>query len=70
MVYTQLPIQWVPGAFSLGAKWLGHEAYYSTPSSANIKNIWSYTSTPNMPSLCGAQFKKTQEQLYLYLYLY
>jgi hypothetical protein len=41
---TQPPIQWVPGAFSLGVKWLGREADHSSPSSAEVKNAWSYTS--------------------------
>jgi hypothetical protein len=40
----QPPIEWVPGALSLGVKWLGHEADHSPPSRA--KNAWSYTSTP------------------------
>jgi hypothetical protein len=40
----QLPIQWVPVALSLGVKRLGREADHSTPSSAEIKNVWSYTS--------------------------
>jgi hypothetical protein len=31
---TQPPIQWVPGALSLGVKRLAHEADYSPPSSA------------------------------------
>jgi hypothetical protein len=43
---TQLPIQWVPGALSLGVKQLGHEADHSPTYSAEIKNAWSYTSTP------------------------
>jgi hypothetical protein len=43
---TQPPIQWVPGALSLGVKRLGHEADHSPPSSAKVKNVWSYTSTP------------------------
>jgi hypothetical protein len=34
---TQPPIQWVPGALSLGVKWLGCEADHSTPSSAKVK---------------------------------
>jgi hypothetical protein len=33
-----------PGALSLGVKRLGHEADYSPPSSAEVKNAWSYTS--------------------------
>jgi hypothetical protein len=41
----QTPIQWVPGALSLGEKRLGCEADHSPPSSAEVKNAWSYTST-------------------------
>jgi hypothetical protein len=43
---TQPPIQWVRGALSLGIKRPGCEADHSPPSSAEIKNAWSYTSTP------------------------
>jgi hypothetical protein len=34
---TQTPIQWVPGALSLGVKRLGREADHSPPSSAEVK---------------------------------
>jgi hypothetical protein len=34
---TQPPIQWVPGALSLGVKQPGHEADHSPPSSAKVK---------------------------------
>jgi hypothetical protein len=43
---TQPPIEWVPGALSLGVKRPGREADHSPPSSAEVKNSWSYTSTP------------------------
>jgi hypothetical protein len=43
---TEPPIQWVPGAPSLGVKRTGHEADHSSPYSAEVKNAWSYTSTP------------------------
>jgi hypothetical protein len=43
---TQPPIQWVSGAFFLGVKQLGCEADHSPPSSAEVNNMWSYTSTP------------------------
>jgi hypothetical protein len=43
---TQSPIQWVPGALFLGVKWPGREADHSPPSSAEVKNAWSHTSTP------------------------
>jgi hypothetical protein len=42
---TQPPIQWVPGALSLGVKRPEREADCSPPSSAEVKNAWSYTST-------------------------
>jgi hypothetical protein len=34
---TQPPIQWEPGALSLGVKWPGREADHSPPSSAEVK---------------------------------
>jgi hypothetical protein len=34
---TQPPIQWVPGAFSLGVKWPGREVDHSPPSRAEVK---------------------------------
>jgi len=43
---TQPPIQWVLGAFTLGVKWPGREADQSPPSSAEVRNAWIYTSTP------------------------
>jgi hypothetical protein len=42
---TQSLIQWVTGAFFLGVKWLGHYGDDSSPSVAEIKNKWRYTST-------------------------
>jgi hypothetical protein len=43
---TQPPIQWVPGALSPGFKRPGREAYHSPPTSAEIRKMWIYTSTP------------------------
>jgi hypothetical protein len=43
---TQPPIQFVPGALSLGVKRPKREADHSPPYSAEVKNVWSYTSTP------------------------
>jgi hypothetical protein len=37
---------YVPRVFSLEFKWLGHEADHSLPSRAEVKNEWSYISTP------------------------
>jgi len=42
---THPPIQWVTGALSLGVKRPGREADHAPPSSAEVKNAWSYTST-------------------------
>jgi len=39
-------VQWVPGVLSLEVKWPGCEANHMPPSSAEVKNAWSYTSTP------------------------
>jgi hypothetical protein len=36
----------VPGALSLGVKRPGRETYHSPPSCTEVKNAWSYTSTP------------------------
>jgi len=36
----------VPWALSLGVKRPGREADHSPPSSTEVKNAWSYTSTP------------------------
>jgi hypothetical protein len=43
---TKPPLQWVPRALSFGAKRPGRKADHSPPSSAEVKNAWSYTSTP------------------------
>jgi hypothetical protein len=45
---TQPPTQWVPETLFLGAKRPGREADHSSGSSAEVKNAWSYTSTPPM----------------------
>jgi hypothetical protein len=64
---TQPPIQWVPGALSLGLKRQGREADHSPPSSAEVKEAWSYTSTP-LIRLYGVVKVKAQGQLYVYLF--
>jgi hypothetical protein len=38
--------QWVPGALTPRVEREGREADHSPPSSADVKNAWSYTSTP------------------------
>jgi hypothetical protein len=41
----------------------------NTASSAEVKNAWSYTSTPQI-RLHGVVLSQAQGQLYLYIYLY
>jgi hypothetical protein len=43
---TQPPIQWILGALSPGIKRQGHDADHSPPTSAEVKKMWIYTSTP------------------------
>jgi hypothetical protein len=43
---TQPPIQWVTGSLSLVLKRPWDEPDHSPPSSAEVNNAWSYTSTP------------------------
>jgi hypothetical protein len=40
------PLQWIPGALSLGVKRPGREVDHLPSSSAEVKNAWSYNSTP------------------------
>jgi len=42
---TQPAVQWVMGVMQPG-----HEADHSPPLSSEVKNAWSYTSTPHIPS--------------------
>jgi hypothetical protein len=58
----QPPIQWVPGALSLS----GREADHSSPFSAEFKNAWSYTSTPQYAFMAWCSIK-AQGQLLPYL---
>jgi hypothetical protein len=60
----QPPIQWVPGGLSLGVKRPGREADHSPPSSAEVKNAWSYNSTPQYVFMAWCSVK-AQGQLYL-----
>jgi hypothetical protein len=54
----QAPIQWVPGALSLGIKRPGREADRSPPSSTEVKEwVELYLHSPNRPSWRGAQLK-------------
>jgi hypothetical protein len=55
---TQPPIQWVPGDLSQGVKRLGREADHTSPSIAEVKNAWSYTSTPLYTSMAWCSVKR------------
>jgi hypothetical protein len=44
---TQPPTRWVSGPLSPMVKQPGREGDRSPPSSAEVKNAWSYTSTPS-----------------------
>jgi len=63
---TQPPIQWIPGALSLGVKWPGHEADHSPPSSAEIKECMELYLHSSI-HLHGVvlSLKKAHGQLYL-----
>jgi hypothetical protein len=51
---TQPPIQWVPGALSLGVKRPGREADWSPPCSAEVKEcVELYLHSPNTPPWRG-----------------
>jgi hypothetical protein len=53
------PIQWVPGALSLGVNRPGREAGHSPPSSAEVKERVELSfPIPNTPSWRGAQLNK------------
>jgi hypothetical protein len=68
---TQPPIQWVPGAVSLGVKWPGREADHSPPSSADVKEwLELYLYSPDTPSWRGARFKKAHENFTFLLFTF
>jgi hypothetical protein len=62
----QPPTQWIPWALSLGVKWPVCEADHSPPSTAKVKNAWSYTFTPQYAFMAWCLVKKAHGQLYLY----
>jgi hypothetical protein len=62
---THPPIQWVPGALSLGVKQPGFKADHSPTSNTEVKNALRYTSTPPIcfPFMAWCS-GKAQGQLY------
>jgi hypothetical protein len=66
---TQHPIQWVPGAVSLGIKRPEREAHHSPPSSADVKEyVALYLHSTNTLLWHGAQFKISTVPTLLVLY--
>jgi hypothetical protein len=55
---TQPPIEWVPGAHSLGVKRPGHEADHSPPSSAEVKERVEPSSTSRYSFVAWCSVKK------------
>jgi hypothetical protein len=56
---TQPHIKYIPGALFLVVKRLGREAEHSPPSSAEVNNAWSYTSTPHYALIAWCSVKKS-----------
>jgi hypothetical protein len=59
--------QWLPGALSLGINVPGREADHSPPSSAEVKNEWSYTSTPQHSFMTWCLFKHRNNFIFMLL---
>jgi hypothetical protein len=57
ILHYQPPVQWVPESFSLGVKRPGRGADHSPPPNAEVKNAWSYTSTPQYVFMAWCLFK-------------
>jgi hypothetical protein len=66
---TQLPIQWVPETLSPGVKRLGHEADHSPRTSAEVKKMWIYTSTPLYAFMVYCLISYAQGQIYIFYLL-
>jgi hypothetical protein len=64
---TQPPIQRVPWTLSRGVRREGREADHSSPSSAEVKNVWTYTSTPQYVFLAWC-LVKYRDNFTFYLY--
>jgi hypothetical protein len=62
--FTQPPIPWVPGDLSPWVKRQGCEADHLPPTSAEVKTLWIYTSTPHTPSWRSAQLVKHRDNFY------
>jgi hypothetical protein len=69
---TQPPIQWETGALFLGIKQPGREADHSPPFSVEIKNAWSYISTPpiRLYGVVLSYKEQNRDNFTFYLYIY
>jgi hypothetical protein len=67
---TQPPIQWVPGALSLGVKRPGLDADHSPPSNAEVKEWMElYLHSPNTRPWRGAQLKRWDNFTFCLLFI-
>jgi hypothetical protein len=66
--HTQPSIQGKPGALSLGVKRPGREVDHSPPSGAEVKNAWSYTSTPQYVFMAWWSVKYRNNFTVLYIH--
>jgi len=67
---TQFPIQWLPGALSLGVKRPEQKVDHSPPSSAEVKNTWCYTSISQYVFLVWCLVKNRHNFTFTLPYLY
>jgi hypothetical protein len=67
---TQLPIQWVPGALSLGLKRPGREADHWPHLVPRSKNEWGYTSTPQYVFMAWCLVKHRDKFIFYLYYCY
>jgi hypothetical protein len=63
---TRHPIQLILGVLFQGVRWPKCKAEHSPPSSAKVKNVWSFTSTPQ----CFMEWCLGTGEVYLYLQSY
>jgi hypothetical protein len=64
---THPPSQWIPGVLSPEIKRSGREADHPPPTSAEVKKMWLYTSTPHTSSWRSAELVKHRENFTFYL---
>jgi hypothetical protein len=68
---THPPIQWVPGALSLGVKRPDRETDHSPPSSAEVREcVELYLHSPDKPSWRGAQLKKKHRDNFTFTFAF